>query len=50
MTMIWSISGVPRMTHTKVLTTPRSGAHRLMEPKATTRPSGSENSKVRKNS
>lgn len=48
--MIWSISGVPRMTHTKVLTTPRSGAHRLMEPKATTRPSGSEKSNVRKNS
>ena len=35
---------------TKVFTTPASGLHRLMEPKATTRPSGSANSRVRANS
>ena len=38
MTMICSMSGVPRMTHTKVLTAPDSTLQRLMEPKATTSP------------
>ena len=42
-TMTCSISGVPRMIHTKVLTAPRSGAKRLMDPKATMSPSGSAN-------
>ena len=46
MTMICSISGVPRMIQTKVLTTADRGLQRLMEPKATTRPSGSANSSV----
>ena len=32
------------------ITAPESGLHRLMEPKATTRPSGSANSRVRANS
>ena len=48
MTMICSISGVPRMTQTKVFTAPDSSLHRLMEPKATTSPSGRENASVKK--
>ena len=50
MTMICSISGVPRMIQTNVLTAPRRGAQRLMEPNATTSPSGRENTSVQKKS
>ena len=49
MTRICSISGVPRIAQTKVFTTPRSGAKRLIEPNATTRPSGIANNSVSPN-
>ena len=40
------MSGVPRMIQIKVRVSQRRGAKRLMEPRQTTRPSGSEAASV----
>ena len=50
MMRIWIIRGVPRTTHTTVLTSQRRGVIRLMAPRAMTRPRGSANKRVRANS
>ena len=50
MTNIWSISGVPRSTHTMVFDTMRKGANLLIEQNAMSKPSGSANIKVKTNS
>ena len=49
MMRIWIIRGVPRTTHTTVLTSQRRGVIRLMAPRAMTRPRGSANKRVRAN-
>ena len=49
MTKSWSISGVPRMTHTNALVSQRSGEKRDMEPSVMISPKGMASASVQKN-